>query len=306
MNESDPKTSHPLPTQPTSPPATPSSKTQPRFPSATSHPPTRYAGLFTYSAFSQSQSPPLEHIEPIGQGHHFNYTRPQAQNTSARRSSVSSFAQASSPEPSDAGTQNSGLGIQKPLDRKASQDQLIIEELADTTSSFASDVEIVRPDNTEEVTSDHGHDDRDILLGGFRRMNCGTDDENVSGEQARRYRRKKKRWSAGYYKRTHSQSIGSDTDTDDLEELNAHDLGCSARRLRRRVRGPGDRSSLTFEELPSFNIPEDEEPNGHDTFRSSPALLDGEIVPSLEALPFWVLDDPMIIDSDISRPSSRA
>ncbi len=49
-------------------------------------------------------------------------------------------------------------------------------------------------------------------------------------------RQKMKRYSSGTFKRSHSQSIGTDTDG---EPPDAHGSAHSARRLRRRVRGPG-------------------------------------------------------------------
>jgi hypothetical protein len=95
-----------------------------------------------------------------------------------------------------------------------------------------------------------------------------SDDE----EQERRYRQKKKRWSAGVFKRSHSQSVeGNSSDNDS-------DLNPSARRLRRRVRRPIDRRvSLIFQDpgyVNTDNILKVDEPIVSSPSRSS-SLYDG-------------------------------
>ncbi len=61
-------------------------------------------------------------------------------------------------------------------------------------------------------------------------------------------------------KRTLSQSIGSDTDDEDIQPVtfDANDAGSSARRLRRKVKG--ERISLIFDDPPPRIDEEDEGP----------------------------------------------
>ncbi|KAF2083660.1 hypothetical protein K490DRAFT_69579 [Saccharata proteae CBS 121410] len=288
--------------RPNSPPATPDS------------PPTTYTSTATLHPTPTNkhikiplleQSPPLEHIEPTGTGYSFNYTRAQATDTS-RPSSISS------PDhlPSDAGS----VGSSPPMDTAnqpssprniwtVSDGDFTIEELPDDDdTSYASQTEIIRPSGFEEAP--HFRDDHGVSAH-LARLNC--DDESAaesSGEalQRRRYERKKKRWSSGLFKRSHSQSVGSDTDADDVDGVDAHDVGSSARRLRRRVRGPGDRSSLIFEDVGSSGIDEVGELGASGGAKGSSRQQSAE--EGLTALPFWVLQDPMDIDSGSSPPAS--
>jgi hypothetical protein len=75
-------------------------------------------------------------------------------------------------------------------------------------------------------------------------------------EEARRQRniRRKKRWSkGGNHKRFFTESLGSDSDIEDITPLDDADvLGSSARRLRRRTEGPEarPRRSLLFDDPP--------------------------------------------------------
>lgn len=76
----------------------------------------------------------------------------------------------------------------------------------------------------------------------------------------RREQRRHKRMTSGSIgKRTISESIGSDTDREDLKAfLGAEEVGSSARRLRRKT---GDRRSLLFQDPPPPRIEELEEPD---------------------------------------------
>ncbi|KAI9836528.1 MAG: hypothetical protein M1838_005005 [Thelocarpon superellum] len=135
---------------------------------------------------------------------------------------------------------------------------ITVEELRESDTSPTREVEVIHPDGYEEAIEDHASDsaeepswdpygpEANHIVRSFQEMCVNV--ISSPDDQNRRYRRKKKRWSAGIFKRSHSQSIGSDSDTDDDETLDAHDLGSSARRLRRRVRGPGDRTSLIFDD----------------------------------------------------------
>lgn len=139
-------------------------------------------------------------------------------------------------------------------------ENLTVEELPEGDDGNVSDADILRPDIYEDADSllaseegNQGRDSRDNaqhhegFIEGFRALHCHDEEDELTEERERRYGLKKKRWSAGIFKRSHSQSIGSDIDEDSGEPLDAHEVGCSARRLRRRVRGPGDRSSIRVE-----------------------------------------------------------
>jgi len=248
-----------------------------------------------------AQSPPLEFIEPIGHGPQFHFTRPQSRNVSSQPSSASGRACATSPRESDNDDDSedsaSDTQEQKPL-RKVEYADFVLEEL-ESDPGYDSETEIVRPDQFEDARSEKESDEHletdTSIVSSFSKLNC-EGDSNDEEEQRRSYRKKKKRWSAGIFKRSHSQSVGSDTDIEDSEALDAHDVGSSARRLRRRVRGPGDnRSSLIFEDIPNMNILEVEEPQDGDIPRGPPSIPSDDGF-TLDELPFWVLKDPMDID----------
>jgi hypothetical protein len=103
--------------------------------------------------------------------------------------------------------------------------------------------------------------DLDPLLDGIRGLSYGNEeeDEHERWVQLERARKKSKRRSSGT-KRTITQSIGSDTDDEDLQPVmleGVNEVGSSARRLRRKV---GERTSLIFDDPPSRIDEEDEGP----------------------------------------------
>ncbi|KAF2834847.1 hypothetical protein M501DRAFT_1020451 [Patellaria atrata CBS 101060] len=252
-----------------------------------------------------AHSPPLEHIAPIGQGPSFNYTRPQETEkteTQSRPSTPSDYERLSLPEDSEDEKSSQELPASmyhSVQSRMADDADFTIEEITESDAENDSETEVVRPDQFEDARSENATK-RDSgshtgIVDSFQQLNCEADSE--SDEQTRRYRAKKKRWSAGVFKRSHSQSVGSDSDMEDVEALDAHDVGSSARRLRRRVRGPGDRSSLIFEDMPHPHIVEVSEPeSGVD--RGPPSLPSDIEDFTLDALPFWRVSDPMAIDLD--------
>jgi len=288
--------------RPSSPPATPGPRSYPHFPSTASHtsPLYRRAGFYP----SLSQSPPLdENIKPIGQGPNFLFSRLQAEDPSSRPSTASGFASAGSRR--DASPEIDSLETRDPRPvvrrRLVHESDLSIEEFFGSERDLGSDVEILRPDPSDDSDSDNERPNTSNTNGhagieqSFQRLHCGDPEDD---EEMRRYLRRKKRWSGRLFKRSHSQSIGSDTDGDDSDALDAHDVGSSARRLRRRVRGPGQRASLIFDEYPRQHILEVEEPDEEfaDVLPSPLDLNASEQM--LEAMPFWRLEDPMEIDTD--------
>lgn len=101
-------------------------------------------------------------------------------------------------------------------------------------------------------------------------LNCSDSDETDLEEHEykeflikRRMAARHKRMTSGSIgKRTISESIGSDTDREDIRSfLGAEEAGSSARRLRRRV---GDRRSLQFPDPPPPRIEELDEPGSSD------------------------------------------
>jgi len=139
-------------------------------------------------------------------------------------------------------------------------DNISIEELAEGEIENASEADILRPDIYEDADSveaneveDQGYESEDDtrhhggIIEGLRTLRCCSDEDEVATSTGREKR--KKRRSIGIFKRSYSQSIGGDTDD---EPPHAHGLEHSARRLRRRVRGPDDDS--TPEGTPSTEV----------------------------------------------------
>ncbi|KAF2402361.1 hypothetical protein EJ06DRAFT_336025 [Trichodelitschia bisporula] len=313
--------------RPSSPPATPSSSRsrQPSAPIPAAVPRAQKRNGFILVSYS-----PPENIEPKGLGHGFSYTPPLRRNASSDSSSSSSddedddvansAGRASSPQvdtESDAASVRRP-SIVRPLDEET---DFTVEELSDNDIGYDSETEIVRPDQTEDAPSECGSVKRCKLdheiLEKFRSLNCDTQ-ERAEFEKAQRmkYERKKKKWSiGGKKKRSHAQSIGSDSDdVDDLEPMEAQQVGSSARRLRRRTMGPSDgerpRTSLIFDEPPA----EIEEMIYDGNVDLPPLISDDDISPYDEEpgedegeklLPLWLYSQ-MEVDSDPSRPSSAA
>jgi hypothetical protein len=131
------------------------------------------------------------------------------------------------------------------------------------------DIEVARSDTSEEQQDVTNSLSRKEVLARLKELQL--EEESSEDEQReRRYRRKKERWSAGIFKRSHSQSVEGDSSYSDNDPLD--DVVSTARRLRRRVRGPGAsgrRGSLIFEDhgiSNTKNILEEDEPDeGIDT-----------------------------------------
>ncbi|KAF1984475.1 hypothetical protein K402DRAFT_302879, partial [Aulographum hederae CBS 113979] len=281
--------------EPSSPPATPGSR--PRYPPGLSH--HTSSSYKRMGFYNPTQSPPLDNSSPLE--HPVHRFRDGPADSSSRPSSASGRAESPTPREStpEVDSQSDDSSGEPPARiTVVAHGDFTLEEVSGSETGYDSDTEIVRPDQFEDADSDEGISGRrerdSAFLNGFEKLNCEADSDEE--EQLRRYRSRKKRWSAGLFKRSHSQSVGSDSDIDDSEELGAHDVGSSARRLRRRVRGPGDRSSLIFDEL-AQHIVEVEEPE-EETHGLEPVVPPDIDAHSLAAMPFWVLSDPMEIDSD--------
>jgi hypothetical protein len=119
--------------------------------------------------------------------------------------------------------------------------------------------EVIRPDKYEDSENESGvafvrDKERDNidphLLAGLRDLDCGDEEEMEAWLKARRASKARKWRFSSSRKRTLIQSIGSDTDDEDLQPVTfegANEAGSSARRLRRKV---GHRTSLIFDDPP--------------------------------------------------------
>ncbi|AEO67976.1 506c9d23-ddf9-4595-bd6c-2853da167824 [Thermothielavioides terrestris] len=161
------------------------------------------------------------------------------------------------------------------MGRIVTQADFVVEELSDFgDSDDAERPGVIRPCAIEYAESDRSRsrsrnrpeiDHR--MMFNFVNLNCSDDSDELDLDEheyqefllKRRAERRRKRMSSGSIgKRTISESIGSDTDREDIRSfLGADEAGSSARRLRRRV---GDRRSLQFQDPPPPRIDELDEP----------------------------------------------
>ncbi|KAL5118418.1 hypothetical protein ACEQ8H_003594 [Pleosporales sp. CAS-2024a] len=285
---------------PHSPPMTPGARSQIRSAPTTRHtsPMSKRMGMSHLA-----QTPPLEFIEPTGHGHQFRFTRPQSLNLSSRPSSISGRFQPTTPQDSEdefASDEESEDEEVRPM-RLAEKAFFVLEEL-ESDPGYDSDIEVVRPDHFEDAKSDNGSRNNDVYE---RLRNLDLEQDSPDEERReRRYQQKKKRWSAGVYKRTHAQSIEGDSSYSDNDPLD--DVNPSARRLRRRVRGPYDRrGSLIFQD-PGYantnNILEVDEPmDGMVPHTRGPPSIPSDDAFTLDELPFWKHGEVMdfsVVESD--------
>lgn len=158
-----------------------------------------------------------------------------------------------------------------------SEGNFTIKEIRDSDDEFDdSDNEamsVVLPDHYSDAESVSGAApspivptsdlDARLLADDLAQLDCS--DERTMWKQKQRMERRKHRLSSGsIHKRTLSQSIGSDTDDEDLKPClveDANEAGSSARRLRRKV---GDRTSLIFDDPPQRIIELDEPDSGEE------------------------------------------
>ena len=131
-------------------------------------------------------------------------------------------------------------------------EDISIEELAEGEGEDTYETEVLRPDVYEDADSVRANEAGDQgyafqndsphqggIIEGLRTLHCGSDEDELVADEGREKR--KKRRSPGMFKRSHSQSIGNDKDE---EPPDAHGLERTTRRLRRRVKGPGDDIAL--------------------------------------------------------------
>ncbi|KAI9843552.1 MAG: hypothetical protein M1837_006228 [Sclerophora amabilis] len=150
---------------------------------------------------------------------------------------------------------------------RGSRPTFLVEEIGDGDGGCYSDLEIIRPDQYEEADSDwaqsensrsssiRGFERRTGIVSDFQEMRLGG--SRAREERSRRHRQKK----FGIFKRSHSQSIENDIEGKDSAASDMQGIGPGARRLRRRVQGPRNQSSLDADERGSnIVVSDDEEP----------------------------------------------
>ncbi|KAI8938957.1 hypothetical protein NX059_004807 [Plenodomus lindquistii] len=274
---------------PESPPVTPSSRTGSHYPLRTHQTSPLYKRM---GSSSFVQTPPLESITPTGQDHQFNYTRSQSLEPSSRPSTLSGQACATTSHDSENDYQGESDDESEAEDespvRITEHATFVIEEL-DSDSDFDCDIEVIHG-HCEDARSEKSGTKSEMLA---RMKGLQIDDSSDEEErelQIRRYRQKKKRWSAGNFKRSHSQSVEGDSSYSDNDPQD--DFDPTARRLRRRVKGPIDRrGSLIFEDRGfsnTNNIAEVEEPeDGYIKHTQGPPSIPSDDAFTLDELPFW-------------------
>lgn len=155
----------------------------------------------------------------------------------------------------------------------------------------------VRPDNFEYPDSDRSRSrsrnppdiDKTVMYK-FRNLDCSDESDETDFDDddyqqiliKRRMEKRRKRMSSGSIgKRSITESIGSDTDMEDLnvQYLDATQAGSSARRLRRKL---GNRQSLQFQDPPLPRIDQADEPD-----TSADEFIDDD---ALKELPYYTLD----------------
>jgi hypothetical protein len=105
--------------------------------------------------------------------------------------------------------------------QKSESARFLLDEL-DDDPGYEVGLEVVRPDHCEDAKSDHSSTKGEI----FARMNelqlqeDSLDDEEKE-ERERIYLKKKKRWSAGIFKRSHNQSLSVEGDSSysDIDDM---------------------------------------------------------------------------------------
>lgn len=162
-----------------------------------------------------------------------------------------------------------------------------VEELSEIDLAYMERADLVYPGGFEEFTED---ETGDIEMSDISESEEGSDFgvarklsqlycEDEVGEAEMRKTQKHRRWSKRHglrpYKRSHSQSIKSDSEATDNDARDDQDLGKSARRMRRRVNGP---------EQSSIELMLSEEESGMPRYANSSALDDSPVQFSISNL----------------------
>lgn len=174
----------------------------------------------------------------------------------------------------------------------------VVEEMGNFEDDDEERCGALRPDHFEYPDSDRSRSrsrnppeiDQTVMYK-LRNLDCSDEsdesdlDDNDDYQQfliRSRLERRRKRMSSGSIgKRSITESIGSDTDIEDLraQYLDASQAGSSARRIRRKL---GNRHSLQFQDPPLPRIDQADEPDTSDD-----EFIDDD---ALKELPYYTLD----------------
>ncbi|GAB7360368.1 hypothetical protein MBLNU230_g8326t1 [Neophaeotheca triangularis] len=140
--------------------------------------------------------------------------------------------------------------------KRLAEDSVKVEELVEGDVGYLTDLDVVYPEELEEMSGASGLEDDDAtdsdrseMEGGLSRhmsrLHCA--DEERETERRRKERHAARRQGSRLFKRSHSQSVTTDamSDTTNPDALPDQDLEGTRRRLRRRVRGPRKGGSRT-------------------------------------------------------------
>jgi hypothetical protein len=200
-------------------------------------------------------------ITPNGNGPFFSYTpsaRPEdisPRSSSSPASSVHSSGSDSLPRSRSSSPAPHITSSPPQRTRIVTESNFTLEEF---NESDYEDEDVIWPHQYEDADSEKA---QSVKSSGGRRKNeidvgilagienLDLEEEREAWVKAKRAQRQRNRRSSGATKRTLTQSIGSDTDDEDLQPVTfeANEAGSSARRLRRKV---GDRTSLVFDDPP--------------------------------------------------------
>ena len=181
--------------------------------------------------------------------------------------------------------------------KRAVHDEVEIEELTEGDVGYITDIDVVYPEELEEVDSETEEDEQNTsdedesdsgISKEFSRLGC-DDGAEAEFERRRRAKRARRRSTLRTFKRSHSQSVKSESETFDTEAMGDHDLGVSARRLRRRVRGP-DGVRIQLKDTPRSSV----EPGG----RLAPAAEIHERRHNADDVEMTNTNTAMDVDSD--------
>ncbi|KAK0113907.1 hypothetical protein ONS96_014757 [Cadophora gregata f. sp. sojae] len=199
----------------------------------------------------------------------------------------------------------------KPTRATVAEGNFTLEEFgeSDYEGWDSDDEDVIRPHQYEDAESDRAASVRSVprsdidprVLHGLKNLQCETteDEREIWLEQQRAEKRRKRRSSGSVQKRTISQSIGSDTDEEDLKPVTfegANEIGSSARRLRRKTKG--ERTSLIFDDPPPRI---DEEDEGPESVEEIVEVNEGETdieAGDIRELPYFRYVQDMDVDSD--------
>ncbi|KFZ10033.1 hypothetical protein V501_05363 [Pseudogymnoascus sp. VKM F-4519 (FW-2642)] len=312
------------PTVPSSPPETPTTSS---FPLGEPPHPASRPGMRN---FSRPLPPTHDEIRPVGQGHNFTYIpqvrledlSPRSSTSSSSRSSRSNSPARSIDSDSDNEhpTITQHASIQSPLHhstRSLIPANFTLSSLHDTDSddSDDDDLSVILPDHYSDAASSRGapseHSSSSStssqhtpptpfpadtkatrLADEFELLACAPRDDHDAWMSKQRLLKRMKRLSSGsIHKRTLSQSIGSETDDEDIKPYDANEIGASASGLRRLRRKTGERLSLIFDDPPQ-RIVECEEPESGEDEVVQERIPDMEEMLML-ALPYYEMDTDM-------------